>query len=353
MAHEPNAILAISSTDRYIRNVAGNVNQPESNFIAAEYLGEGPYANDFSIVAPGALINGYIEKIIVSQIQIQYNIPTISAGRNNFMAVLIETGTGTAQYTIRQFELPYGFFTPAELAAMLQSFLNAQLSGFTVSYSQGATQAVSNIGFTVSLNNAGRRFSFPTPVDAAARGLNPNVIPILLKTYRLFGFNVNNSNPQVEQYSWFNPNFLYTPYIDFYSDALTNYQKIKDSDSSTAKRKGLVSRVYLSGAGNPQYTTDVITVVSQPEDDEGNPGAIISVSKATNSLGCEPFIMTADLNNPKVIKWTPDTAVNSLDFQLRDCYGDLIFTIIPPGLPGGGEVFNTEWQMTLLCVESD
>ena len=34
--------------------------------------------------------------------------------------------------------------------------------------------------------------------------------------------------------------------------------------------------------------------------------------------------MTADLNNCKVIKWTPDVAVPSIDFQLYDQYSDLI-----------------------------
>jgi hypothetical protein len=53
--------------------------------------------------------------------------------------------------------------------------------------------------------------------------------------------------------------------------------------------------------------------------------------------------MTADLNTPKVIQWSPDVAVPSIDFQLRDCYGDLI--------PGDVERYPTEFQMTLLCIE--
>jgi len=357
MAHEPNAILAISSTDRFITSKGGNVNQPTSSFLSAEYLATPPYCNDFYIEAPGALINGYIEKIIVSQIQIQYNIPTISAGRNNHIVFVYETSEGSGQYNSKSFDIPYGFFTPYELAAMLQHSLNVQVYGnldtpnFSVKYSQGISGAISNVGFTVTWDDNGRRFYFPTPVEAVTRGLDTSLVNVLLKTYRVFGFNVNNYNPQTTQNSWVAPNFLYTPYIDIYSDALTNYQRLKDSDSSTSKRKGLVSRVYLSGVGNPQYTTDVTTVVYAPEDEDGRPGNKISISQSSNALGCEPFVLTFDLNSPKVINWTPDTAVNTLDFQLRDCYGDLIFTAIPSSAPGGGEVFNTEWQMTLLCVE--
>jgi hypothetical protein len=77
--------------------------------------------------------------------------------------------------------------------------------------------------------------------------------------------------------------------------------------------------VYLSGVGNPQTTT------------------------GTSALGSAPFIMTADLNSPKVIRWTPDVTVTQIDIQVKDQYGDL--------LPGYDKGFNTEFQMTLLCVE--
>jgi hypothetical protein len=55
--------------------------------------------------------------------------------------------------------------------------------------------------------------------------------------------------------------------------------------------------------------------------------------------------MTADLNSPKVIQWTPDVAVPSIDFQLLDQYGEFI--------QGGDYGFSTEFQMTLLCAEGE
>jgi hypothetical protein len=73
-----------------------------------------------------------------------------------------------------------------------------------------------------------------------------------------------------------------------------------------------------------------------------------------SSLGSSPFVLTYDLNNPKVINWSRDTAINSLDFQVRDCYGELLFCSLPSsGLVESylGEAFNTEFQMTLLCIE--
>ena len=74
------------------------------------------------------------------------------------------------------------------------------------------------------------------------------------------------------------------------------------------------------------------------------PASITTSSSGTVSgikaLGSEPFVVTADLNSPKIIRWSPDVAVPNIDFQLRDCYGDLI-----------PDIFPTEFQMTLLCVE--
>jgi hypothetical protein len=125
--------------------------------------------------------------------------------------------------------------------------------------------------------------------------------------------------PPTTQISFDYPNFLYTPYIDIYSDVLTNYQNIKDTNTSVQKPKGLVARIYVSGTGQ------------------------IQITGSTSALGTAPFVMTSDLNSPKVIRWSPDVAVPSIDFQLLDQYGDFI--------PGGAQGFSTEFQMTLLCVE--
>jgi hypothetical protein len=351
MSNAPNAILAISSTDRYTKQLQGNANQPISDILRAQFFNDGPYSNDFSITAPNALINGYIEKIIVSQIQLQYYVPTIIPGRNDRFAFLVETATGSGAYTPYSADIPYGFWSPKDLASTLEVIMNAEVYGspyatnFSVRYSQGSIGAVPQVGFTIILNDGGRRVAIDNPFRIQYTEFDT---ARLLKTYRTFGFDVTNIEPQTKQVSGFAPVLLYTPYIDIYSDALTNYQALKDTDSSTIRRKGLVSRVYLSGVGSPQVTTyNVISTV----DEDGN---LISQTTQSESLGSQPFTLTYDLNSPKVINWTPDTAVNSLDFQMRDCYGDLLFSVVPGNAPGVvGESFNTEFQMTLLCIEKD
>jgi hypothetical protein len=303
---QPNMIITIdqpvtasSGVARVITQVvttSGNANQPTSNALLAKYQRSEPQCNNFTISSPGALIYGYIDRIIVSQIQLQYNIPTVIFGKNdtfyvNQTAVLI----------------PYGFYSPNQLADVLQQRIRAStnVTDCLVTFDPEDGFIFSSVGFTISFTN-------PALVPDAIRD---NV----LKTYRLLGINRGNITSSNTQVSLDYPSFLYTPYIDIYSDVLTNYQNIKDTNTTVQKFKGMVARIYLSGTGNVQLTT---------------PDA---------ALGSAPFIMTADLNNCKVIQWTRDVAVPSIDFQLYDQYSDLI--------PGAAEGFSTEFQMTLLCVE--
>lgn len=304
--------------------------QPVSNSLFALFNNTPPYSNNFTIQSPGALIYGYITKIIVSQIQLQYNIPTITT-RNSRFAV-----KKAGQANISYIDIPYGFYYPDELAALLQVQMRADayLASLTISvvYSDRS-------GFTfTATTGAPTGFFFPA-IPELQRVLQVSQrdeeLPIILKTYRTLGITIFNSDPPERvQVSTEAPNFLYTPYIDITSDVLTNYQKVKDTTTSTNKLTSLIARVYLSGSGQIQTTTGTI------------------------ALGCRPFEVVADLNTPKVIRWDPSVAVPSIDFQLRDQYGDLIVSseevidpLNPPFLTG--EASNTEFQMTLLCIEGE
>ena len=319
----PNAILAINSLDRYIKITGGQANQPLANNLVGQYFGELPYSNDFTIQSPSALIYGYINRIVVSQIQIQYNIPTVIFGLNDRFFVAF--GELFPINTIQEFPvtIPYGYYDPDELAAALQVQINAvpelAFLNMVVVYDP-------KNGFRF---NATANFFFPdlNQIEDVPNE-TPQSIARALKAYRLLGLNYLNSLGddligKTEQISQVFPNFLYTPYIDFFSDILTNYQNVKDTNTSVAKPKGLIARVYLSGNGNLQDQT------------------------STMALGSAPFVVTADMNSPKIIRWTRDVAVPSIDFQLRDCYGDLI----PTG--AATHSLSTEFQMTLLCVEDE
>lgn len=294
--------------------------QPRPNFLNGAYYDLTPYANNFTITSPGALIYGYITKIVVSQIQLHYNIPTVvsSIGKNigNDTFWIGNGATGT----LYRITIPSGFYYADELAATLQ----IQIRAADPIWANMNVTFVSRDGFHFSDNTAPAplNFYFPTPTEVLSTvgGLSATIEQTILRCYRLLGITVNNVNPESFQLSFDYPIFAYTSYVDIYSDVLTNYQRIKDTDTSTAKPKGLIARIYISGVGNIQTTG------------------------STSALGTAPFVMTADLNFPKVITWTPDVAVPSIDFQMLDMYGELV-----PGEP----LYPTEWQMTLLCTEGD
>lgn len=308
-------IGATSAFGEYVNQLIPNTvqgNQPVSNILSRGYetpINE-PYSNDFTIRSPAALIYGYIQRLVVSQIQLQYNIPTVLTNLNDLIVIGVggNSGAGRQYYDIT---MPFGFYSPDELAAMLEIQINNAIAGINMAVAYNTQR-----GFIFE-SGAAIPFFFASDRQLSIQGVYDTTR--LFKAYRLLGITIGNSVSNTIQEPNEPPCFLYTPYIDIFSDVLTNYQTIKDSNTQVSCFKGMVARIYLSGNGNVQPTTP------------------------TAALGTQPFVVTADLNSPKIIKWTPDVAVPSIDFQLRDCWGDLI--------PGGEYGYNTEFQMTLLCVE--
>jgi len=356
-----------------------SANQPTSNILISQYQGSLPFSNNFTIQSPGALIYGYINRIIVSQIQLQYNVPTVVKDKNDQLwisapfsatfnatwpltsltltfvsgyavvgsflpppfdattrilsivgnVITIDNPSRTNAPTPTRVEaraepinilIPHGFYFADELAATVEVLIAAK-GGF---WTDAAIDVsfIPRDGFKFQ-STVGGLIYFPTPTEVLT--YNPGESEArVLRTYKLFGMTIFNSDitPSLAlstQISYDFPIFIYTPYIDIYSDVLTNYQNVKDTNTSISKPKGLVARVYLSGTGQNQVTG------------------------SASALGTAPFVMTADLNSPKVIRWSPDVAVPSIDFQLLDQYGEL--------LPGASEGHSTEFQMTLLCIE--
>jgi hypothetical protein len=303
-----------------LQTIPSSASQPVQSSLIGSYLSAAPYANNFTISSPGALIYGYINKIIVSQIQVQYNVPTVNAGLND--EFYLYSATKGDYYSI---DIPFGFYTGSILAAVLQAVIvvtNSDLGQPPIA--DMTVQYFPNSGFKFeSLLDS---FRFPTPEELDGQiGFSQERIASFYKTLRLLGMTPENDVENNEQSSTRFPIFLYTPYIDIYSDVLTNYQDVKDTNTSISKNKGLIARVYLSGTGGLQNTN-------------GN-----------TDLGTVPFIMTADLNSPKIIQWSPDVAVPSVDFQVYDQYNQLL--PMGPSQTSPDTKYQTEFQITLLCSE--
>jgi hypothetical protein len=326
MAGPPNAILAINSLDRYNTQAQPNLNVS----LEDQYENIGPPCNNFTLQSGGAFVYGYMEKIIVSQVQLQYNVPTVIPQRNDTFLIFIQTPVQEEVDII----IPWGFYTPDELAAIIQAkILQTNIAiyapNFSVTYRTDGIRG----GFTFADPAESMTFYFPSLGQIKAQTVLPNaVVSTILKTYRLLGMTQANSaaNTSFEQISTTSINFLYTPYVDIISEVLTKYQNIKDTDSSYNKLNSIIARIYLNGVGIPQTL------------------------EANVSLGSAPFTIVQDLNSPKIIRWSPSESVYNIDFALRDQYGELLF-FQDTDYEGNyvSPVYNTEFQMTLLCAESE
>jgi len=352
----PNAYLLIDSVDRYLTK-GGTVGT--QNNIAELAFTASPTENTcarFSIQSPGALINGYMTKLMITQLQMNYKIPTINT-RNNRFVVYADNEAGDRVYHV--VTLPIGFYNAIELAKVITTELQ-RFTGFETAVATllAVVDPVSDSTGQVTDTNGQPLYDFTFTTQAPEYRVNGLLIQVVdggfngspvtawgfldpttddapftrelirscYRFYRVIGITQNNAEAVFDvdhpNEGFFiatdTINLLYTPYIDIQSFALTQYQTIKDTDTSSEKKAGLVARVYLSGVGQPDYLT------------------------ATSALGAAPFWVTADLNNPKVVEWTKDVNVTNIDFSLFDQYGEPIFWTL---------AFNTEFQMSLLVSE--
>lgn len=262
-------------------------------------------ANDFILSRGQALLYGYFTRLAIAQIQLQYRLPTITP-RNN---TLVLTDAAQNIYTV---DLSGGFYNPTQLAAMIQAQVLAlpgtPFPAFTAAYNP-ATGGIVLSCATVQFIVDAQYDNNPTNTqNAAATAITIGATRDNLSTL---------ANTQVLG----PPQLSYTRYIDVVSDRLTKFQRVKDGTTKAPKNQtAIVARIYLTAPN----TTDQIS--------------------ATTGIGSTPFNLCVDYNTPKHIKWSPNEALNELDFRLYDEWGDLLYW--------DADLAPTEFQMTILASET-
>jgi len=247
---------------------------------------------------------GYIRRLSVSQIQFQWNLPTIIPGYNDQLIITV-SGTGAGTYTAT---LNGGYYTPTTLATEVARAMNATgCPTFSCSFS------ATNYSFLFGIAG-GSTFVFAgyAPVASA--------INRLTRCYSTLGINGGSvAGPSVAQYGN-TPTMLPTRWVDINSQYFTKYQRIKDTTT-------LPSNV----------TTDCIARVF--------PVAINAQSfiTPTTSPGSSPFIICINYSNPKQIQWSPEEGISNFDITVTDENGGLL-----PWTPTAG----CEYTMVLLASES-
>lgn len=310
------AHLMIDSLDRYGAQFGG---------IPGGAIGIGinnglPAGNDFTISAQGAMLNGYFTRLAITQVLLKYNVPTVVTGVNDTLRVS-EVAAG-ASVTIT---IPQGFYTPTTIAAAITAQFAAAAAPYNT-YTCVWNEASKSLKFA---SNDGQSFAFVTPAPASNTNPGSNV---LLRTYYLLGINspiyqAPIGTPAAIQICG-PPRLYYTSFVDIVSERLTKYQRVKDSESESARGRknyvvpginNIVARVYLV-APNTRIETSADTAV-----------------------GGSPIDICIDYNTPKHMKWSPGESIYQMDFRLFDQFGlPLYWTQANP----------TEFLLTCLASET-
>ena len=282
--------LLIDSIDRY--------NEAD---LPSWLAGANPPGNDFTIQRGKALLNGYFTRIAISQINLDYAIPTVIApgatwdGNNSFRI------TNTVTATTSTITIPEGYYSAAQLAAELQGLIRASAAGSVVS-----TCVIDPLTQKILITNGGdANVLFALPAAAS---------PLEQRTYRLLGFNGAGTGAGAAQILARRvPLLCYTTYVDMRSEALTAFQRVKDADTAFYDKTAIFARIFLTPPGQSTVNLD------------------------------GPVTLTVDYNTPKNCKWSPNQAVFNLDFTLYDDQGQLL-----PWSPD----WPTEFHLTLLASET-
>jgi hypothetical protein len=292
------AQMLVSSTDRYA-TAYERVNFPNKTTAANWILNN-----------QRAALYGYFTRICLTQIQWQWNTPTIVEGKNDLILLDI---VGTAGGLIFPTIAP-GFYSPSGLAEEMQNAIQATpqgtAAGVTVTYLSG--EGV-NSRFRFTAVTAGYTLAFRPAVEGTQPGSDNKVINA---TYITIGATVTNTPSNAIETGV--PTMLYSRYYDVLSTKLTTYQKVKDACTNPYNTsQEILARVYAT----PPNVATFFTQYQAP---------------------IAPYIMNISYPEPKWIRWTPNQSVYDFDIRVIDEYGEPMYW---------SATYPTEYQMTFLASE--
>ena len=344
--YAPNANIVTSSFDRLRGTVFSPIFQPINNFLIQ--------------TTGGNIVQGQINKISVTELMMPYNTPTVIKDKNNTLFLKVFTSTGGAiptQIAAQSIAVSQAFYTAAELAAAIQASVLAAVPALAGVFTANINTRTNAIVFSnlQTYNAAAVNYFIDLAPDVYTQtpaASNPFSTPQLLWTA---GFRniwaANPPNPDVgvnpdgrgnELVPASTPNNLiqgggwptitgapytgrYTDYIDIVSTTLCQAQYIRDSSTSQGTpKRDIIARVYIC--------TNVSTYTTDP-------------------AGSRPFTIYRNWTNPKIIKWTVDRSIDSVDLQLYDMYGQPLPSTqsfpIPLVTNQGADCGSSDYAITL------
>ncbi len=241
------------------------------------------------------VLNGYVTRLAVSQIQLRWNLPTIVTDYNDFFKINFDG-------TVYDVQLLSGWYDVDTMATELENQINAVTPGGTFTVTWDTLYGV----FNIDAGAAHTAFIVPP----LARDV------IVRRTLHTLGLLAGT--PANQEFRGMTPTMLATRYMDICSSYLTKFQRIKDSNTLPSNiTSTCIARV---------YATSLNSVASyKPETALAN----------AQSPGDAPFIVTVDYTFPKQIAWNPQEGISNFDIEIRDEEGELVPYCAPGFLPDG------------------
>jgi hypothetical protein len=362
-----NATMATSSFDRIS---GGNGSSASGPSLSQRY-------NSFRVQTQGGnIIQGQINKIRVAEVLFPYCIPTINnqlvansstgTDRSNgglgngllyFQAYSVTSNGTTAVAAgplggVQTISIPTGFYTGTELAAVVQAALAAietaqgiPAGTFTFTYDTtsnafvientdvfnadvgaanyfgqlvwaGSTQSPASLSQPDALWTLGFRQIFADnpalPASAFVNRLSsssntwmlvpagyPNTAAVGAVTgYPVFPVGYGPTAVHTSQYTG-----LYTQWIDICSPTLCQAQYVRDGNTNQKTvNRDLICRLYIANE--------------------------VSLFQ-TDPTGTRPFVIHRQFKNAKIMKWTAERSIDSIDIQLYDMFGNPLPVVNP------------------------
>jgi hypothetical protein len=357
------AFFNINSIDRYASAINSTA-QFAAITESTSYLAATP-ASSYNMNLGRNLMSGYFYRLTVTDVNIQWNIPTVNI-QNYIFAFIIDNAAGDTETVMVR--LPYGYYTFEEMASRLESTIKAVIAGtavdvpnLTVTWADGG--GGTGAGFTFLSNDPNLKISFssvfPPAYTGTPRPAFPNEASIqtgtslsqakraMYKLYIMLGVNatiINNLEVLFTTAPSY-PSFIYTSYVDVISNKLSQFMRVKDSETSWSPDTSVITRIYLTNQGT--ITAPSILYQSTPTP---------SLTFVEFAVGSRPFILNYTPQTPKNIKWSPDQAIVDFDIRVVDEFGDQVpwDIAIPYPIAGSTSLSQQffEFQLTVLCSET-
>jgi hypothetical protein len=305
-----------------------------------------PYNIDIYKNSP--IFQGKINRIALTNFSMKYTSPNVNPYNNvlylekepepgqapELYALFMDTAhlSGlTLEEALPSSSLAVGFYTPEMLTTAVQAALNAGTGVFdstnwtcqwfkdsTNPNSTGGKFRIGNVNVSFKINpmfglNKGT-YQFQTLAGV-------KVGPVYNRTStlaQLMGFDSISSNKGYSAF-WFSgiASMNYTSYIDVVSNTITKNQFTRDVSSDNNTGYNLLARIYINQDMKPYIEKTTIY---------GIDGTTVAGFNYTYDYpGMNPMMINWQASYPKQIRWDKEAFLASIEIQLRDDMGNLLY----------------------------